>query len=87
MGSGAIVVAAYARIDPVTLTVNAGLIYAAFNTCWLPLFWRMAARAGVPAPPRELASEAVWLGTRLAPAIWATALLGPRPRCWPPMAR
>ncbi len=44
---------------------------------WLPLFWRLAGRAGLGAGPGELASEALWLAACLALVIGATYLLGP----------
>lgn len=77
MGSGAIIGAALARTDPITLAVHASYIVAVFNAAWLPLYWRMAEKAGVAAPWRERIGEALWLGTSLVLVIGATALLGP----------
>jgi lactate permease len=77
MGSGSIFAAAFARADPTTLTVNASFFLVAFNVLWLPLYWRMADRAGVVTDWRERISETLWLGTSLAFVIVATALLGP----------
>ncbi|ODT22669.1 MAG: hypothetical protein ABS35_14280 [Kaistia sp. SCN 65-12] len=77
MGSGAIVGAAFARTDPTTLAVDASFFFVAFNLLWLPIYWRMADRAGIMAGWRERTSEAVWLGASLALVIAATAILGP----------
>ena len=65
------------RADPTTLTVNASFFLVAFNVLWLPLYWRMADRAGIVTDWRERISETLWLGTSLAFVIVATALLGP----------
>lgn len=77
MGSGSIIAAAFAGTDPVTLSVHASLIYAAFNLCWLPLFWRLAAQAGLGTNLRACIGEAVWLSAGLALVGGATAWLGP----------
>lgn len=77
MGSSSIVAGAYARTDPVGLAVHASLIVVAFNALWLPLFWRMAERAGVPARRHKRASEAFWLAGCMGLTIGATAFLGP----------
>ncbi len=77
MGSGAIVAAAFARTDPTTLAVNTSWFMIAFNLLWLPLFWRLADRAGVSSGWRERVNEALWLCASLAAVIAATAVLGP----------
>lgn len=77
MGSGAIVAAAFARTDATTLAVNASFFLVAFNILWLPIYWRMADKAGIASGWRERISEAVWLGVSLVLVIAATALLGP----------
>lgn len=77
MGSGAIVSAAFARTDPTTLAFNASLFLIAFNILWLPIYWRMADKAGIASGWRERISETVWLGISLALVIVATAMLGP----------
>ncbi len=77
MGSGAIVAAAFAQTDPTTLAVNSSFLLAAVNLLWLPLYWRMACKAGVAAGWREQVSEFLWLGASLALVIAATAVLGP----------
>lgn len=77
MGSGAIVSAAFARTDPTTLAFHASFFLVAFNILWLPLYWRMANKAGIGAGWGERISEAIWLGISLALVIVATALLGP----------
>jgi len=77
MGNGAVVAAAFARTDPTTLAVNASFFQVALNVLWLPLYWRMADKAGVVGSGRERLSEAIWLGGSLALLIVATALLGP----------
>lgn len=77
MGSGAIVGAAFARMDPSALAVRSGLIYLIFNLLWLPVYWHMAERAGIGASWRERLSELVWLAASLGLTIAATALLGP----------
>lgn len=79
MGSGAVVGAAFARTDPTALALRTSLIYLAFNILWLPIYWRMAERAGIGADWRERASEAIWLVGSLGLAIVATAFLGPEP--------
>lgn len=75
--SGAIVVAAFARTDPTTLTVHASLFFAALNMLWLPLYWRMADRVGIAAGWLKRISQAGWLALGLTAVILATALLGP----------
>jgi lactate permease len=77
MGSGSIFAAAFAHADPTTLTVNASFFLVAVNVLWLPLYWRIADRAGVVSDWRERISEALWLSASLAFVIAATALLGP----------
>lgn len=77
MGSGAIVSAAFARMDPTELAVNSSWFMVAFNALWLPCYWRLADRSGVPGDRRERAGEALWLGGALASVIVATAALGP----------
>ncbi|MBJ6128521.1 L-lactate permease [Microvirga splendida] len=77
MGSGAIVAAAFARTDPTTLAVHASFFLVAFNVLWLPLYWRMADKAGITGSWGERVGEAAWLGASLAAVIAATALLGP----------
>ena len=77
MGGGVIVAAAFARTDPTTLAVNSGFLLAAVNLLWLPLYWRMACKAGVAGGSREQVSEFLWLGASLALVIAATAVLGP----------
>jgi lactate permease len=77
MGSGSILAAAFAHTDPTALTVNASLFLVVFNVLWLPLYWRMADRAGIVADWRERISEALWFGTSQTFVIAATALLGP----------
>lgn len=77
MGSGAIVAAAYARTDPISLAVHSSFFLAAFNAIWLPLYWRLADAAGIRAGAAERIREALWLGGSLALVIGATALIGP----------
>jgi lactate permease len=77
MGSSAIVAAAFARTNPTTLAVHASFFLVAFNVLWLPLYWRMADKAGIAAGWGERIGEAAWLGASLALVIAATALLGP----------
>lgn len=77
MGSGSIVGAAFAGMTPTDLTLHSSLLVATINMAWLPLFWRLAARAGLGARPGELVSEALWLAACLALVIGATYLLGP----------
>lgn len=77
MGSGAIIAAAYARTDPTTLAVHCSLFLVAFNLFWLPLYWRLAAQAGIAAEASEKRSEALWLAGSVALLIGATALIGP----------
>jgi lactate permease len=77
MGSGSILAAAFARTDPTALTVDASFFLVAFNVLWLPLYWRMADRAGIAADWSERINEALWLGASMAFVVAATALLGP----------
>ncbi|MQW90375.1 hypothetical protein GHJ82_26995 [Sinorhizobium saheli] len=77
MGNGAIVAGAFSRTDPTALAVNASFFQAALNVLWLPLYWRMARRAGVGASFRERLSEVLWLGGSLLLLIAATQALGP----------
>jgi lactate permease len=77
MGSGAIVAAAFARTDPTTLAVHSSYVLVVFNVLWLPLFWRMADKAGIVAGWRERTAEALWLGASLVLVVSTTALLGP----------
>lgn len=79
MGSGAVVGAAFARMDPTALALRTSAIYMIFNVLWLPIYWRMAERAGIGADWREHISEMVWLVGSLGSAIVATAYLGPEP--------
>ncbi|UVF20460.1 hypothetical protein HPT29_004765 [Microvirga terrae] len=59
MGSGAIVAAAFARTDPTTLAVHASFFLVAFNVLWLPLYWRMADKAGITGGWGEEAMDAL----------------------------
>ncbi|HEY4375078.1 MAG TPA: L-lactate permease [Burkholderiales bacterium] len=77
MGSGAIVAAAYARADATALAVNGSYLLVAFNVLWLPMYWRVAARAGIGGTWGDKLSEALWLAASLALVIGATAILGP----------
>lgn len=77
MGSGAIIGAAFARTDATILAFHGGYLLAAFNAIWLPIYWRMADKAGIASGWRERISEAAWLGVSLAFVIAATAQLGP----------
>lgn len=77
MGGGAIVAAAFADADPTTLAVHTGGFLVVLNALWLPLYWRMAERAGVGAGWPERIGEALWLGGSLVAVIGATAVLGP----------
>ena len=44
---------------------------------WLPIYWRLASKAGVDGNAREMVSEATWLAVALLSVISATYLLGP----------
>ncbi len=77
MGSGVIVGAAFAGMDPTELALRASVFVCAFHLFWLPMFWRLAARAGIAAGPREHGMEALWLAAGLALASGATLWLGP----------
>ncbi|MBE9607013.1 L-lactate permease [Acetobacteraceae bacterium H6797] len=79
MGSGAIVGAAFAGTDVTALVLHCSLFLAAFLVFWLPLFWRMAWRAGLGAGPLEHLAEAIWMAGALGLAVGATLLLGPEP--------
>ncbi len=79
MGSGAVVGAAFARMDPTALALRTSAIYLIFNVLWLPIYWRMADRAGIGADWGERLSEMLWLVGSLGLAIIATAFLGPEP--------
>ncbi|WP_105373345.1 L-lactate permease [Neorhizobium huautlense] len=77
MGNGAIVAGAFSHSDPTALAVNASFFQLALNVLWLPMFWRMAEKAGVGAPIREHLSEVLWLGGSILLLIAATHALGP----------
>lgn len=77
MGSGAVVAAAFAKTSPTSIALNASAFVIAFHVLWLPLFWRLAAKAGLSATSLELVSETLWLAAGLSLTIGATALLGP----------
>ncbi|NRQ19116.1 L-lactate permease [Ensifer sesbaniae] len=77
MGNGTIVAGAFSRTDPTALAVNASFFQIALNALWLPLYWRMAERAGVVASFREHLSEIMWLGGSILLLIAATQALGP----------
>ena len=76
MGSGVIVAAAFARTDPTTLAVHTSLFVVVFNALWLPLYWRLADKAGLAVGWTERISEAAWLAVSIAGVIGATVLLG-----------
>ncbi|WNJ87882.1 L-lactate permease [Bosea sp. 685] len=76
MSSGILVAAAFARTDPTRMAVNVGCILAVLNILWLPIFWRMADRAGVAGGWRERINEVLWLCGSLASVIAATAWFG-----------
>ncbi|MEJ5022977.1 L-lactate permease [Ochrobactrum vermis] len=78
MGSGAIVAAAFARTDPTSLAIYSSFFLVAFNALWLPLYWRLAERAGIGAGYGERVSETFWLVGSLVLVIDATALIGPK---------
>lgn len=77
MGSGAIIAAAFAGTDPTSLVVDTSVFVVAFNAFWLPLYWRLADKAGIATDWRGCLGEAGWLGFSLAAVVAATALLGP----------
>lgn len=77
MGSGVIVGAAFAGTDPTTLALHSSLFTIAFHLAWLPLFWRLAERAGIGSDRRGRLGEVGWLAGGLGLVIAATALLGP----------
>jgi lactate permease len=77
MGSGSMAGAAFANADPTALVLHSSILIVAFNALWLPIFWRLARKAGLSANWQEQLSEAAWLGGALACLIGATALIGP----------
>lgn len=77
MGSGSLIGAAFAGRDPTDLVLHSAVFIAAFHVLWLPLFWRVADRAGLPAGAGERVSEVLWLTGAFAVLIGATAALGP----------
>jgi lactate permease len=81
LGSGTIVAAAMAGIDPTTLAVASSGLVAAILAVWLPLFWRLARKSGIDADKKELRNEALWLGCALLLLTLLTYLLGPETAC------
>jgi lactate permease len=81
LGSGTIVAAAMAGIEPTTLAVACSALVAAILAAWLPLFWRMARDSGIEADKSELRNEALWLATALLLLTLLTYLLGPETAC------
>ena len=77
MGSGAIIAAAFARTDVLGLAVDTSGFLVALNLAWLPLFWRLADRAGISADRRECIGEALWLCAGLGLVVTTTRFLGP----------
>jgi lactate permease len=78
MGSGLIVGAAYAGTTATSLAVSCFPLVALTQFVWLPIFWRLAVRAGAPAANfLELGGEFAWLTTSLAGVFVATVFVGP----------
>ncbi|MNM45992.1 hypothetical protein D3C81_569220 [compost metagenome] len=77
MGSGTMLAAAYARIPAADLGLYATIPVALLMLIWLPLFWRTARQAQMPASFAECAGEACWMVSGLALLAVATACLGP----------
>ena len=79
MGSGSIFAAAFTLMptQPALPSSHELLSRRFQRPLRLPLYWRMADRAGIVADWRERISETFWLSASLAFVIAATALLGP----------
>ena len=68
---------AFARTDVLGLAVDTSGFLVALNLAWLPLFWRLADRAGISADRREWIGEALWLCAGLGLVVTTTRFLGP----------
>jgi lactate permease len=77
MSSGTLLAAAYARISPTQLALYTLIPVSLLMLVWLPLFWRTARLAGVPASLTECLKEAAWVASGLAFLGFSTACLGP----------
>ncbi len=77
MGSGTMLAAAYTRMPPSQLALYSIPLVALLMLVWLPLFWRTATSAGLPAPATECAREAGWIVASLALLTATTFYLGP----------
>ena len=77
MGSGTMLAAAYARMPAAELGLYCIIPVSLLMAAWLPLFWRLAARAGLAASAAERLGEAGWIITGLTLLALATAALGP----------
>lgn len=77
MASGTLLGATYARTPATTLALYSIIPITALMCVWLPLFWRIAKKAGIDAPWQECLKEAGWLIAALIMLAGATRLLGP----------
>lgn len=74
---GTVVGAELSGVPAALLGRNCAVLTVPLLLAWLPLFWRMAAAAGVPGTGRDRAGEAAWVGGVAALLVGANAALGP----------
>lgn len=77
MASGTLIAAALAGSNPATFAVLSGGMVSLMLLAWLPLFWRLAAHAGLPFPRDERRKDAAWLAGTLLLLLLMTWLGGP----------
>lgn len=77
MASGTLIAAALAGADPTTFALWSGGLVCCMLLLWLPVFWKLAGRAGLPFPRSERKVDAAWLAGTLALLLLMTWLGGP----------
>lgn len=77
MGSGTLLAAAYARLDPALLALHALVPVALLMLVWLPLFWRTGRAAGYAPRLRDALDDIGWMALAIALLALATWALGP----------
>lgn len=77
MGSGTLLAAAYARLDPALLALYALVPVTLLMLVWLPLFWRMGRAAGYAPSLRDKLGDIGWMALAIALLAVATQALGP----------
>ncbi len=77
MGSGTVLAAAYIRVTPTELALNAVIPMALLMPVWLTIYWRTARQAGLGARWTVALAELAWLAAGLLCLTLATRYLGP----------